>query len=352
MLGGGSVIMIAMLGLLFQLWGKTEMYIVALALYVGNTLFTYPHFAFSYLLFYDGFFERLASKETTTASKVRLMIAGIIVPIVAAALFLACYIFKSAALLAFLLIGTAFLTGWHYSKQGYGALITLSVYKKSFYSAREKMAFYGNAYSIWVFSAAAWFSRHKPTSEYSGLPLHFFALPQALLIGLALVSVATTIAVLFIFAKRYRADPVKFPLNGALAYLASLYLWAVLFHYNIWALFVVVPIFHSLQYLFFIWKFKSGEFTTALRKNREAGKSTGIAGLVAFIVAGFLLGSAFITVLPQHLDHLHISPLGAKVAFFYIAFQTFINLHHYFMDSAFWRKDNTSVQQYLFKAGQ
>ncbi len=347
MLGGGSIIAI-LLGV-FLTQSNPSPYTLLVGVTLGNFFVTYPHFAFSYFLFYSGFYARLRSPETTVASRVRLMLAGVIVPLVMAASLGACYFYKNEHLLQFLVIAMFFLTGWHYAKQGYGTLITLSVYRDIFYTAREKIILTANAYSVWLFAWAC--ATVEPHNFFHGLSLTFFTVPKALALLLGIGATLTTFAVVDLFADRFLADRKNFPVNGVLGYLASLYFWTMLVGFQTWAVFVLIPAFHSLQYLFFVWKFKAGEKAASGQAQTTAqGKIYGIIALIFFILGGWLLGTFFMDFLPKRIDALHISPLRQVVGFFLVSFLTFINIHHYFMDSAFWRRDNAKVQQYLFKA--
>ena len=358
MLGGGSLILLPLTGLIIHLWSNTTAYILFLAVTCGNMLITFPHFAFSYLLFYPNFVTYLQNPGTTLINRLRLLVAGAVVPIALFAILAICYTSANESLLVLLVISASFLTGWHYSKQGYGALITLSVYKKVFYTAREKMILVANTYCVWIFTTTVFFSRANHSMKFYGLPLDLSVLPRSLLMPFGIISAVTTLAMLALFARKFLADRHNFPVNGMLAYIASVYIWAALFrNTTLWTALSIIPLFHSLQYLFFVWRFKTGEFTASLKEERMQTaqimpevKYRHLVSLVLFLLGGFLLGSVFMNFLPQKIDNLHTSLLPQGVAFFYIAAYVFFNTHHYFIDNAFWRRDNTKVQQYLFKA--
>ncbi len=359
MLGGGSIIITIILMPLLHFFGALSPYIIGVSLAAGSLVINYPHFGFSYLLFYDGFLDRLQSPLTTMASKIRILTAGIAVPVSLILLLVISYQQKNADLLIFMMLASLALTGWHYSKQGYGVLITLSVYKKSFYSAREKFILYMNAYSMWIFSWALLANEnYKKSGSLYGLELHILAVPKWIVLFLAFIASVSTGAALVVFAKRFLADRKNFPVNGMFAYIAGIYFWTVFLNRNAWGVlvfFAIIPVFHAVQYLFFVWKLKSREFS-ATQMVQEAGaqsvkktKNRTFVSLMSFLLGGWFIGTFFIALLPL-VDRVHFAAWGGGISFFGIASQIFINTHHFFMDSAYWRKDNQVVQKYLFKA--
>jgi UDP-N-acetylmuramyl pentapeptide phosphotransferase/UDP-N-acetylglucosamine-1-phosphate transferase len=66
---------------------------------------------------------------------------------------------------------------------------------------------------------------------------------------------------------------------------------------------------------------------------------------------GVLLGGGFMDIIPKQIDKFHKAGtafMGGN--FFLVAFLLFINIHHFFIDNAFWRRHNAEVQRYLFRA--
>ena len=59
--------------------------------------------------------------------------------------------------------------------------------------------------------------------------------------------------------------------------------------------------------------------------------------------------------LPKIMDHGDdqiwiAAPTGFSHFFFLASFLMFISYHHYFIDYAFWRRDNRDVQKFVFRA--
>lgn len=333
-------------------------------LYKASVLATYtafavnfPHFAYSYLLFYPGFKERLTGTETTLASKIRLTIAGIVVPLIMLVFFIKAFHAQDQKYLGWAVMAMVFTVGWHYVKQGYGVLITLSLYKSVFYNNWEKRILYFNGYAVWIYT---WCRTNSNTGiqPYYDITYDVTAYPAWLVTGTLVVSWLTTAAAGAVLLKHWLYDKKGVSMNGVLGYFASIYLWVMLPYMN-GAFYVFIPLFHSLQYFPFVYKFKKSEFARDLHAPQGDPQRTqrrAVLWAAGFTLAGIALGALFFDTIPNYIDaHPWIlanptSVIDLDPQFFLIAFIVFINVHHFFIDSAFWRRDNTKVQQYLFRA--
>jgi hypothetical protein len=68
---------------------------------------------------------------------------------------------------------------------------------------------------------------------------------------------------------------------------------------------------------------------------------------------GVALGGLFMNLFPKELDSAlrdQYIEMSLTPNFMLVCFLLFINIHHFFIDSAYWRRDNKDVQQHLFKA--
>ena len=141
--------------------------------------------------------------------------------------------------------------------------------------------------------------------------------------------------------------------SGIVGYASATYFWVMLPHVHP-QFFFFIPLFHSLQYLPFVYKFKKSEFLQSQQAIPPAEKSlrfAKIARLVMFVFGGFALGALFMDLLPGAIDKLVAEDwIHFSRNYFIVSFLLFINIHHFFIDSAFWRRDNRDVQQYLFRA--
>jgi hypothetical protein len=102
--------------------------------------------------------------------------------------------------------------------------------------------------------------------------------------------------------------------------------------------FLLTPLFHSLQYLAFVYKMEDSRLRRT--PHRELRATLLVVGTV---VAGWL---AF-EFLPNTID----TQLGTFNAwhmfFFFTAAMLFINIHHYFLDNVLWRLRDPQVRAYL-----
>lgn len=318
----------------------------------------FPHFAYSYLLFYPGYAQRLTGTETTLISKIRLAIAGIIVPLAIFAYFVFAWKNQNAKYLAWGVMAMVFTVGWHYVKQGYGVLITLSLYKNVFYNDWEKRILYVNGYAVWIYT---WCRTNSVTGvqPYYDVTYDVTAYPEWVVTGALILSWITSAAAGGVLLKHWLYDKKGLSLNAVMGYVAAIYLWVMLPYMNM-AFYVFIPMFHSLQYLPFVYKFKKSEFMRARHAPEGDARKThrrALAWLLLFTAAGFALGALFFDTIPKYadahiwsLDGNPMSFIDLDPQFFLISFIVFINVHHFFIDSAFWRRDNKDVQQYLFRA--
>lgn len=315
--------------------------------YYASFVVNYPHFAYSYQLFYANFLGRLRDKTVSLLTRGRMIVAGVIVPLLMLGYFYYAYTHYSVTLMGYGIAAMYFFVGWHYVKQGYGALITLSVYKKIYYGIWQKRILYLNAYAVWLYT---WVKLNQVISQqfyydlsYLTVGLPAWAVPFSL--G---VMVVTSLLAAGVILKVWLYDRKGVSVNGLTGYVCASYLW-VMVPYVSAIFFILVPFFHSLQYLPFVWRYKYSEIRKTAGEDRAALIKKWVLGFGVFAVAGVLLGAAFMDYLPRQVDQLFSGKLFSS-NFFMVSTLLFINIHHYFIDNAFWRRDNWKVQEYLFKS--
>jgi hypothetical protein len=297
----------------------------------------YPHFAYSYQLFYRGFARRLRAPDMLM--KLRLVVAGLAAPLAMAGYFAYAFASRNLGMLSNAVIAMLFLVGWHYAKQGYGVLITASVYRKVFFSALEKRILYANAYITWLCS---WIIVHGHPGRAQQFDL-IYAIPTVpawvSTAGIAATVAGGMAAIWALFCAAKRCNGLSW--NGVTGYVCAVYLWLLVPQIlGNDAVFMAVPFFHGLQYLPFVYKYKS---------NEQAAR--GWKRLAVFAAAGIVLGGLLMDIGPNFIDHVYNpGPPGFTRHFFLIALTVFINIHHYFIDHAFWRRDNAGAQKFLFQA--
>jgi hypothetical protein len=246
------------------------------------------------------------------------------------------------------------LVGWHYVKQGYGMLMVDSALKKQFFSAAEKKVLLVNCYAVWI-GAWASFNDHIAEQNYWGLKYYTFDLPDLLIMTGLAVAIATGVATAWTLFKRWRTTG-KLPVNGVVAYVVSLYVWMMFVQVNP-VLIMIVPALHSIQYLLVVWRFQTNYETSQLiDESYKAGALSrrlfGVnrkAHLALFAISGIVLGFVGFWALPVFLTAAvpYDKAVFGGTLFLFIGW-IFINVHHYFLDTVMWRRENPDTRRYLF----
>ena len=318
-----------------------------ITLLLANVI-NHPHFAHSYQIFYRGFGRKLRNSDLGPAMRARYAVAGIAVPILLIGYFGYGVFSGNLQLVAMGGNLMALFVGWHYVKQGYGMLMVDAVLKRRFFSDIEKKILLVNAYMVWgtswLFLNQAYNQRHL-----WGLKYFTFAVPAWLLAIAGLAVATSSLVTLHMLWKRNHMGR-KAPLTGLMAYGVTLYLWVLFGALNpLWLL--VIPALHSLQYLAVVYRFqtnyevaraKSGDgFGAALFSHRVQ--------LTIFAVLGFAIGAALFWLLPNWLDarFSYEKDIFGPTLFLFL-FWIFVNVHHYFLDSVIWRRENPETKLHLF----
>lgn len=309
----------------------------------------HPHFAASYQIFYRGFGEKLFGRSLPPDMRVRYAVAGILVPVALIGFFAVATIRTDPQMLGWGANLMLFLVGWHYTKQGYGMLVVDSVFKRQFFTERQKTVLRWNAYTTWIFYWLGfnwWFSER----DIWGLKAYSFPFPEEVVIAGGAAAGVTTLMVARVAWERLRPGGGGIPLGGGIAYGVSCYIWLAARLEPV-ALFLV-PAFHSLQYLLVVTRF---EVNRGAARAEAAGRDPhtafriGVLRFLWFFAVAVVLGLLGFWWIPGLLE--------ARVAYdreafggfiFLFMFAIFINVHHYFMDNVIWRRENPEVSQNLF----
>ena len=332
--------------------------------------------------------------------RVRFFVAGLLVPLALLAFFVLGILKSSPNLLGYTVNLMFALVGWHYVKQGYGALMLCAVRRKQFFSKLDKKLLLANAFAAWVYG----WSRgnvYSSQSQFWGINYSTFTLPgwtaQISIWALGL----TSLLVLAVFLRKAWSSQGKLPWNGIIAYICALYVWTSFVHIFPQGAFLFIPAFHSLQYIIMVWKYEDKKLSLEQKQTKTAAPSEWrlwlqkywflvplglalclvfkivpqgwvnsmeyeqsilfsaalalIAGLFLrrifiFIVSGILLGMLGFWLVPVWLQSSlsYDQQLFGGALFLFMAW-IMINVHHYFMDSVIWRKENDDVGRYLFQ---
>ena len=230
-----------------------------------------------------------------------------------------------------------FTVGWHYTKQVFGCMMVYAHFDRYPLTTAQRTLTKWALLSIWgmsfvyaniggEFSAFGGFS-------YSSLDLPDIAGPISLLV----VGAGFVLVLYRVFYANYKSIGQRPSLNLLVPFVALYIWWLPLTRQNEFY-FIMVPLFHSLQYLAFVYKLED----TRLRgwQHREVRATALVAGVV-------VLGWMAFEFVPNAID----TRLGTFDAwgtyFFLIAAMLFINIHHYFIDNVIWRFKDPQVRAYL-----
>ncbi|WP_430388224.1 hypothetical protein [Dyella sp. 20L07] len=349
LLGGGSLIVLGVIACLLP--PTSDMAPVAAStLFIANFV-NHPHFAHSYQLFYRNFGARAFGDAFAPVMRVRYLFAAIAAPLALITFLGYCIDQGNARLLGFAANGMFLLVGWHYVKQGYGILMTDAALKRSFFSRPQKNILLANAYLCW---SCSWLLANHTfkQKDYWGISYYALGIPDWLLSAALLATLISTISALTVFSAMFRRRPLRdLPITGGAAYFTSLYVWLLIRHP---ALLLVIPAFHSLQYLVVVWRYRinfeharENDPKLPFAKNHHRSKLR----FALFLLTGFILGYTGFWLIPEWLDgNIPYDKALLGTTPFFLATWVFINVHHYFIDNVIWRKDNPDTRQFLFGA--
>lgn len=351
LLGGASVLAFLVLQVV-AVEGEGLSMLAWVMLALANVV-NHPHFAHSYQLFY-GAWPQLRRGEFPKTLARGWWLSGVVVPTLMA-LFLGAAAYRWSLGdkfwmgLAVNLMGA--LVGWHYVKQGFGMAMTDAAFKRCFWSASARRALLWNAYACWAYAWAV-VNTSSAGSYFWGVFNVRAAVPESMLLAVGLLAAASSAWVgltVYGAVSAWRRAGVTWsgmPLNGVLAYVITLYLWTAFAGINP-AYALVIPFFHSLQYLTVVWRYKLNEARTA-----GGIDATGRAALWRFAARGFVLGALGFWLLPGLLERWQTGgwpTLTGGTSLAIAVAWLFINVHHYFIDTVLWRRENPNVSRHLFK---
>ena len=236
--------------------------------------------------------------------------------------------------------------GWHYSKQVFGCMMVYGHYDKYRVSSFQKVLIKGNVFSVAVMQFSYLYRMQSGSSPGIGaLPgtlsqLTPLNLPEWLYTVSSISTILFFVAtLLFVFGQNFRSTG-RWPSANFLIPWIALHVWWVPFFQQAEFTFLMVPFFHSLQYLPFAYRVGTPNFT----QNRfYYAKIT--AHAVGILVIGFMAFEG----IPNFLDHsFGLGDNGVNAMFFVTAFAVFLNIHHFFIDSVVWRFNDPEMRAALF----
>lgn len=302
----------------------------------------HPHFLSSYMLLYGDF-------RGNTLKQPRYFWAAVVAPVLLGGYLIYSFANGRADLIGHGLNAMFFLVGWHYVKQVFGCVIVTSARRKLFYGQWERRIILANLFSLWALSFLQG-QYGSSTLTFYGINYPSLGLPIGYT-GLANLAILVSAAmVVGIHVRKYIETGLK-PSPPGVAALVALYVWYLpAFAHPGFA--YLIPLFHSMQYLAFVWSFKKNQVSDYLHdlKDRDF-RAAWVKDFLGWAAGAVVLGAMSFEFVPKFLDaqnFLSYPQLGSSP--FLAAFLMFINIHHYFIDNTIWRSSNEQVKKYLFAA--
>jgi hypothetical protein len=345
LVGGATPLLFLLSWLLRRTFGLDSADLaVGFLFFYGAYFVNDPHFAVTYLLFYENARARAFGGEFAPLQRLRYLVAGLLLP---AALVLwagASLVARSAYSLGLLIQAMFLLVGWHYVKQGFGVMTVLAARRGVRLRPRERLAVLAHCYAGWAYAWASPFDPGKEVEE-KGVVYTTIAHPRGLEHVTHVVFVATGVVLLCVMVVKWRRErrlPILTPLT---ALLSSVWAWSV--YSSIDPLVVyAIPALHSIQYLYFVWLLKGSE-----AREREGPPWFQRSARVRIgLLAGsaLALGWVLFHVAPSAFDEFLVPKRSRFTALgptpYFAAIFAVVNIHHFFMDSVIWRRDNQKTR--------
>lgn len=309
-----------------------------------------PHFAVTYLLFYEDARGRAFGATFSGLQRARYWLAGAIVPAGLAAWAAFGLATRSAVALGWMIQLMFLLVGWHYVKQGFGVMAVLAARRGVRFAPDERVVLLAHGYAGWAYAWAEPFDLGREVEE-KGVVYTTLAHPLWLEQATRGVFFATG-AALVVMLVRKRLREGRLPLVTPLvAMLCSIWAWSIYSSVDPLVRYVI-PALHSVQYLYFVWLLRRNHARE--REGPPWFERSARVRVGALAASALLLGFVLFHGAPTFLDDLftprrsRFTDLGATP--YFAALYAFVNIHHYFMDNVIWRRENP-LTRYLVTDG-
>ena len=233
-----------------------------------------------------------------------------------------------------------FTVGWHYAKQTFGCMMVYAKFDGYTLNAIERNLLRYGLLSTWWLS---WLYSNCSAGTYPFFSLSVYRLNLPYVwfqVGYVVVG-ALFAAIIFALVARYWRDK-RAPSWNFLVPMLALLTWHVPF-FGQPEFFVVIALFHSLQYFPFVAKVELTRYR--MKTRRKPG--VWLLGFFALMVVVGYLAFYFI---PGQLDAGLQTFQQQQLQYFLISILVFINIHHYFIDNVLWRfNKNKEVRELLFR---
>ncbi len=230
-----------------------------------------------------------------------------------------------------------FTVGWHYTKQVFGCMMVYAHYDAYPLSKRQRDITRWSLLSIWWLNFA--YSNARGTQNtFSQFNYYSFDLPDLFVpVAAFLVAAGVVATAYFVFYANYR-DRRQLPSVNLVVPFVALYVWWLPPTRQFEFYFLLTPLFHSLQYLAFVYKMEDARLQRL--RHREVRATVLV---FAVVTAGWLV----FEFVPNSIDNQLGTFNSWHMFFFFTAAMLFVNVHHYFLDNVLWRFRDPEVRNYL-----
>lgn len=229
--------------------------------------------------------------------------------------------------------------GWHYTKQVFGCLMVYARFDGYPLTPAQRQWTRRALLAMWALAFAdnnrdgAW--RGFNVYSYASLDLPDIAADLALVVALG----GAVLITVYVFLANYRSGR-RLPSPIMVVPLVALYVWWLPATRQDEFYFVMAPLFHSLQYLPFVWKVERSRLERASK-----GLVAGAAVALGLVAAGWLSFEGA----PRGIDAALDTSNRLGLPFFFVAATLFLNIHHYFIDNVIWRLADPEVRAHLLE---
>ncbi len=254
MAGGASILLYIILMFFVSKESNTNLW--GWGMYYAGFLVNFPHFAASYQLLYRDAGKDFFGFKKNPKFAAKLWWAGVLMPLILIGVMVAGMLQESADILGYTVNAMFFFVGWHYIKQIFGCVIVLSAAAKIYYSRVERWSLLAPLYGLWALSFVS-FNTAGSRDVYYGMPYTTFSLPGIVVPASQWILGVSTVVMLGVLAYKF-VRMRRFPPLSAVAALVSIYIWFIpTLNHPHFAL--IIPFFHSLQYILFVMAYKRNE---------------------------------------------------------------------------------------------
>ena len=230
-----------------------------------------------------------------------------------------------------------FTVGWHYTKQAFGCMMLYAHFDGYSLTPGQRSLVKWNLLSVGLMNLAHG-SRQGGPLTFSHYRYYSIDLPDVLFpVSVCILFAGLLVVVGRVFYRNYARNG-QLPTINMLVPFVAMYLWWIPILRQHEFYFLLIPLFHSLQYLAVACKLEHARLRDSIHYEVKA---------TAIVLGVIICGWLSFDFVPSTLDKWLGTFDAWHIFFFFTAAMLFINIHHYFIDNALWRFRDPTVKRYL-----